>query len=330
VSGAPIAGRYAGNWKTFLVCGGLLLGHWPIASVAADETANPSASSSRPDADAAYRLRYKFVSGQVVRLVVKHQTRMTTTKESTSVIAVNTSNTDKHFRVVSVDSQGNAVLEPVIDRVRMQARIGRTDPVKYDSASSKPVPKPFVAVQETVGKALAQLTVTPSGKLVSSKVLLSKQTAAAVTARAIPTTEDSSRRNFLVVLPSEPVRVGQTWQDKFKVRVRVTRSLSRDIQLLRKYTLKSIDQGIATIDLKTAALTPVRDAGIRAQLIQMTPAGTIRFDIDKGLIVSRRLVVDEMVIGQFGGNSSLKAKSTRTEQLVDAPRVARETKSSGN
>jgi len=307
-----------------------LVGSRPCTVVSADEKAQPSTKQSGPNKNTTWRLGYKFVPGQIVRLVVTHQMTMTTTKGPTSVTAVNTSTSDKHFRVIRVAPNGNAVLEPMIDRVRMQARIGETDPIKYDSRSSKSPPRPFSGVQETVGKALAQLTVTPSGELLSSKVLLPKRITSAVTARQVPATDDVSSRNFLVVLPTEPIGIGQSWQDRFKVRVRVTRTLTRDIEMLRKYSLKSVSRGIATIDLKTAVLTPVRDAGIRAQLIQRTPTGTIQFDIEKGLIVFRQLVVNETVIGPFGGDSSLRAKSTRTERIVEAPSVAGKEKPSAN
>ena len=52
----------------------------------------------------------------------------------------------------------------------------------------------------------------------------------------------------------------------------------------RSYELVEVKDGRATIKIRSALITPIRDGMILAQLIQMSPCGTIVFDLENGRI----------------------------------------------
>ncbi len=83
-----------------------------------------------------------------------------------------------------------------------------------------------------------------------------------------------------------------------------------------------MESGIATISLRTEVLTPVNDARIESQLIQRLSNGTIKFDIDAGVVRGRRLEWDQTVVGFNGPESSMTYVARLTESLAPA-KVAR-------
>jgi hypothetical protein len=66
----------------------------------------------------------------------------------------------------------------------------------------------------------------------------------------------------------------------------------------------------------TQPLTPVNDPAIEAQLVQQLSKGTIKFDIDSGRLISKRLDWSEHVLGFRGAESSMRYDATWTEELV--------------
>lgn len=308
----------------FAALAGAMLSVRVIAEERSDakQTAKPVESQTGD----AHLLRYRFEPNQFVRYEVAHKMTISTQKGEASETAVNESKTRKHFRVASVDGEGNAVLEPEIDHVHMAARFGEEDPVVYDSESGEPAPKQFRQVQDSIGKTLARIKVKPNGELISATPLHQTvgkgRNASADNADA---EKIDPNLNFLVVFPERPVRIGETWKDRLTTEVTISGKLKKEVALGRRYTLTSVEDGVATIDLKTSVLTPIHDPGIRGQLIQRTPSGKIAFDLEKGLIVSRELTLDKVEIGVAGPNSSMRAVSRRTERLLLPDEVARTT-----
>jgi hypothetical protein len=58
------------------------------------------------------------------------------------------------------------------------------------------------------------------------------------------------------------------------------------------------------------------------QLIQKTPSGTIKLDIERGVIISQDVSLDKAQVGVFDGKGAMRAVSTRLETLVDPTEVA--------
>jgi hypothetical protein len=97
----------------------------------------------------------------------------------------------------------------------------------------------------------------------------------------------------------------------------VGQTLKQPVTMQRSYELVEVANDLATIKLRTVMITPIRDGMILAQLIQMTPEGTIVFDLKNGRMVSRTLTIDKTEVGVIGGNSSMHAKSKREERWID-------------
>ncbi len=57
---------------------------------------------------------------------------------------------------------------------------------------------------------------------------------------------------------------------------------------------------------------------MKSQLIQQLSRGEIKFDIDAGRVISKRLDWDENVIGFSGADSNMKYLARFTETLVQA------------
>lgn len=286
---------------------------------AADEDA---ATSSRPPADdssPAFHLRYKFVPNQTVHAEVVHKTTISVQKGSASETTAHESRSNRHFRVVAVDGRGAAILEPVVDRVRMTVRFGGHPAITYDSDSGDPPPRQFRGVDTTIGKPLVQMKIAANGALLETLRLGSGQRRASDTADEASTPDNDPSQNFLVVFPDKPVRVGESWSDRgLKARLEVAPKLRQDFEILRRYELVAVEGHLATISLKTVPLRAVREPELQAQLVQYLLSGTITFDLERGQIVARKLTVDDQVVGFSGSESLLHVKSERTEKTVSA------------
>jgi hypothetical protein len=273
-----------------------------------------------------HRLAYRFQTGQTVHYETVHTSTLTTRKSQVAETAHNESRTRKHYRVVSVDGDGSALLELTLDRVEMTARFGDAPPLSLDSDRPREVPPVYRGVVKTVGKPLARVRMSATGKLLSSESLLSREVEAEVSGLPAPreTDDDDPNKNFLVKFPAEPLAVGDEWTDSFTVPVFVTRKLTRDVKILRKYKLDAVEGTTARISVAAAVVTPLRDPAISAQLIQREPAGVIEFDLKRGVIVSRLLTSDKTVLAPFGDDTSMHAESRLTETLVEGDRVAQQ------
>lgn len=288
-------------------------------AAAQDAPAEPVDSNTAPAADPAqtYELRYRFTPNQFVHYRVTHTSRIITKYEQASETTFNESTTLKHFRVTSSDRRDGTVLEPVIDHVKMTVRFGEDQPIEFDSNwDLDDIPLKFRDVKRIVGQPLARVRVNEAGRLDSIVRLQATQQDETEVSDA---PDNDPSRNFLVELPEEPVKIGDTWSVRYKVHVTIPSTrIQREVELLRTYALKAVEDDIAVITQNTSVVDRVRNAQIRAQLIQREPSGTVRFDMQRGLVVSRESDIDETVFEPFGPKSSMRAISQRVETLIDA------------
>ncbi len=291
----------------------------------ADKTDAPekdtAANSKSDDGGKKYALQYKFSPNQFVHTKVRFKTSMTTQHRDFIQKTSDDTATRRHFRVVSVNSKGIATLETTLDHVRMQVQFGDSEPTIFDSSEDISKAGPFRNVWKSIGKPRARFQFTRRGELLSVALLRG----AATQRRSREQVEADAKQNFLIVLPEDPVAVGDWWHDDIKIRVFLpdNKKLQKTISLRRKYSLEKVEDSIATISLKTITLTRIGAAQIEAQLIQRTPSGTILFDIEQGQIISRESRVDKVVIGALGTpQSSMRATSFRREKLVEPGKVA--------
>ena len=298
---------------------------------AAKKTGNAtSEGSTKQQEDAApstFLLRYDFSQGQFVHYRVRHATTMHIVYGEFKQTTKHQSKSSKHYRVVSVGKDGNAIVEPMLDHVIMSAQSDDDEPIVFDSANGlDDCPQIFRHIMSTVGHPSTTMKFSSMGKLISLNSSKSGKKSRRICSSGAtspginkPNAQEQvdPHRNFLIPLPKEAIKVGHRWSETSNVCVTVGKGLRKQIALRKGYELASVDDGIATIKTKISILAPLRDPSIRTQLIQKTPRGVVKFDIEKGQIISRATSLDNLVIGAIGPKSSLHTISQRTEEMVD-------------
>lgn len=296
----PIVGLIAGV--------GLVVGSEQI--VLADETDAP-ASASAP-ANQTVRLQYKFQPGQFFYYEVADHVRYVTQQAGNAFETLQRNDSAKHYRVVTIEEDGSALLEPIIDRIRMSAKLPEKKMVEFDSVKDQLAPPEFQRHKETVGKPLARFLFTPSGELKSVRLLGDDLPPLVATAAA----KADPKMSFLIPLPTEPIAVGHRWKQKYNESISAGQGLRQPVPMLRQFELTGIADGVATIKFKTSILALLNEPKAQGQLAQQTPSGTIQFDIERGLIRSRQSTTNETVLNAFGPQTLLQVAGESTEKLV--------------
>lgn len=305
----------------------------PVAAPARPAPAwviQPASATDAPAAAATkYKLAYKFQLNQVVRYEVMHETEITTKFNEATEISRNKSNSRRNYRVVKVSPEGDGDLELTIDWVHMTAVTGNKPPEVFKSDDTNFQPAKYDHILQSVGKPQAIMQFNAAGFPLK---LISRATPEKAAAEEKPVIDaegkevsakpaDVSLESYLSPLPEQPVAVGDTWKERFELRVKGEDKIPILVSMFRGYRLMSIEQGRATIEFKTKILTPNLEASMSAQLIQRETVGKIVFDIEQGMIVARDTSVDREVIGPFGPKSSMRAVSNYRERLLTGASV---------
>ncbi|WP_339727948.1 DUF6263 family protein [uncultured Gimesia sp.] len=252
-----------------------------------------------------YSLRYKFTPAEFVHYDVDSQNTIEVQLNQDKENTKNSTNTLKHYRVIWVDEEGNGTLETMIDRVQMSVQFDDQVPATFDSKLPKEKDlKQFEKIRGTIGKA-SRIVYTPLGKV--------------VTKDGKPETQTSG---FLIPLPENQVKIGDSWKEEYDVEVSVGKTLRKKVPIHRIFTLDSVENQIAVITFKTKILLRLNDPKLGLQLIQKTPSGTIKLDLDRGIIISQDVSLDKAQVGVFEGQGAMRAVSTRIETLVDPASLA--------
>jgi hypothetical protein len=264
--------------------------------------AREPAVAARPihaEAPSEYHLAYKFRKDQDVRMLMVVGSQIRIQKGAKVELNVIQSATERHFRVASLNSDGSAVLDLVIDRVKIAVSTDNGTPTAYDTRDSVEPPKQFENVKECIGRH-TQVRVDTRGRV------------SALDGSQLGPSEDP---DFLVVLPEKPVRIGQEWFDDYQARVQVTKDLTQKVTLRRRYTLTAVNNNVAIIRVATAEVTPVNDPQVLAGMVQLTPSGTILLNLGQGSLTLRDLRCERTEVGVLGTASSITGVSNTRETL---------------
>jgi hypothetical protein len=259
-----------------------------------------------------YQFCYRFKVGQFQHYELTDRAELTTQTANNQSRAIQQTQCLKSFRVVTVDEEGGATFESVVESVRMASQTGDKAIVGYDSNKDDVVPKGFENLAGTIGRPLARFQVNSNGKLLKVTLLVNDvpkkfSDAAEKTDPAI---------NFLVSFPEKPLKIGDKWNEKFDTQVSVGNNLNQELGMIRVFELVKVENEIATIRFRTSLRVPMHDPEILRQIVQQTPSGEIVFDLKEGQIISRSLVIDEKVIGAFGAQTLLQAQGEMQEKLI--------------
>ena len=261
----------------------------------------PAAAEDAPT----YQLRFKFAPQQELFYVTQNDTEFLVEHGETKQTIPHTSMNIRRIQVLSVNPDGSAHVELVIDRARMTAQNAGVDSL-YDSMDPEHIPTEFDKVHQSIGKAVPAI-LTPWGK-----VLPTKNSPANV-----------EQNDLMFQLPEQPLAVGGTWKDNFEASVQIDAEskLFRQIKLQRRYELKSVENGIATISLLTVPLTPLNNPFQESQLVQRKPIGTLKFDIKNGCLIDRQFQINEQVIGHAGPGSAITVRVIKVDRLVNVDQL---------
>ena len=266
--------------------------------------AEDSATAAKDAASATYLLRYKFSPGEQVRWKVVHLGTTETTIQGNTQTSKSRSASTKVWKVSQVDESGETTFVHSVDNVDMWQKLSDRPELRYNSEKNAEVPAEYEHVAKTVGVPLATVKISAKGDIIS---------------RDTPTPNASfGVGGIVMLLPEKPVKIGSTWYEPAELRHRLPDGRVKRVKIRKLYELLKVQTGVATISVETEVLTPVNDARIQSQLVQQLTAGTMKFDLDAGRVLSKQLDWDETVIGFNGADSLMKYLARFTEELLPA------------
>ncbi len=269
-------------------------------------TATPTSVAAKEDSDAnrkdgKHLLRYKLVPGQVITSEVTHLAKTDTKIEKNEQSSQSRTVSQKVWQVDKVDASGNMVFIYRIEGVDMSQQIGDQPEIKYSSKSGEEAPSIFGKVADSIGKPLSTVTINPRGEVVHREE-----------GKATPS---MGMGDIALIMPEGPIAIGEEWSAPREVRVRTPDGGQKTIKIREVHQLEKVSAGIATISIRSEPLTPIHEPEVEAQVVQQLSNGTIRFDIDKGRMVSKELKWNERVVG-FSGSGSLMEYTARYMEEV--------------
>jgi len=311
--------------RLFIFC--FIFSNWVFAgSKPADPEARQKSSAAASSQNhEKILLRYKFQTYEVLRFTAEHKSTIRGNLDGVRELTTHEARFKKHYRIVHVDAEGNALVEPVLDQVRMQIQFDNAPPTVYDSTSQEKVDPKFRHVAASLGKALVKMRISPTGKLIKMTSNLNKALQEKMERhRHGKITDSDPSKNFLIKLPVEAKKIGDEWAESVqKVRLQVNPGLKREFTILRTYKLVKIENGVAKITFVSAISPPIRDPNLELQTIQILPHGEIFFDIDRGRILERTFLVEKQIVGLANGKGVVHVKTRRTDRLVQPSTVSR-------
>jgi len=249
-----------------------------------------------------YQLQYKFSMGEVLRYRVEHTVDMRSTIEGTSQQAESKSESIKAWKVTDVLPNGEIEFVHVVEVVRMSNQVPNRATSVFDSENDATPPPSFEQAARAIGVPLSVIRMTPAGEIVER-------------VEKHPQPEASDDMPITLQLAAKPVAVGEQWDATYDVPVERKSGAKLQVRTRRVCTLKKVEAGIATIWVEYQVLTPV-SSFIKSQLVQRMTKGLVRFDLERGRVVSQKLDADRRVLGFAGGSSSMHYVSRYKERLL--------------
>lgn len=257
-----------------------------------------------------HTLRYKFQPGQVLEFEAEQTIQVAAAIQGRTQEAHNRTASLKRWKVLEVGDDRVARIQISTQRLQMEATDGR-DRVAFDSEDPDNVPEAYREVAEAIGKPLSIIHVSPRGEVVQREKLIE-------TSGPDPT----AHARLTLALPKQPLAVGESWSEKFEVDVLQSDGATKKFPVRQDFTLQQVEGSVATIAFKTVVLAPVGDPRLEVQLIQQQPAGSVQFDLQRGLVIAQTQETDKTVVGYAGPGSSFHLTSNFQERLRPAAATA--------
>jgi hypothetical protein len=254
---------------------------------------------------AKHLLRYKLQAGEIVRYEVDQRSSVRNTMEGTTQEAQTKTVSIKAWKVVDLLPGGDIEFINLVEKVRMENKLPDRAAMVFDSTEKKPAPPGFEDAARAIGTPLSRVRITAWGE-VKRRDVKHKQPAA------------DPHESIVVPLPKDPIAVGESWAAPQNITVNMPEGGAKSLEARRKFTLESVENGVATIATEFQVLSPTTPA-MDGQLAHRLAKGAIRFDLKRGRIISQKLDVDRRVLGFAGPSSSMHLVTRMEERLVEGP-----------
>lgn len=252
-------------------------------------------------------LRYQMKPGEVLRWEIDQRSSVRNTMEGTTQEAQTKTVSLKAWKVVDVMPDGEIEFINLVERVRMQNKLPERAEVVFDSTKDEQPPPGFEDAARAVGVPLSSIRMSPRGEVVERDIKHHQPAA-------------DPHELVAMLLPETAIAVGDSWTQAQDIRVKLGEGGTKEVSAQRKYTLRSVENGVATIGVDFQVLSPTTPP-IDGQLAHRLTKGTIRFDIERGRVLSQRLDVDRRVLG-FAGPASSMHLVTRMEQRLQKAKAS--------
>jgi hypothetical protein len=249
---------------------------------------------------------FRWQTGQVLTYRVEQVTSATDTAGDTKATSTTRVNSLKQWRVLAVDAAGVATLQLSLAALRFETTTPGGDVLLFDSASpDKSNPQMREQMAKYVGPALAVLRIDGRGQVVGVNE-----------SNFGPASRYESELPFVLTLPAEGLRAGQTWQRAYRVTLEPPQGTGEKYDAVQQYVCKSAEGGSAVVGLTTTLVKLPEALADQVPLLQVQPEGDVVFDTQNGLLRSARLKIDKELKGHQGENSSYRFQSNYTEEFV--------------
>ncbi|MCA9261075.1 MAG: hypothetical protein KDA61_17790 [Planctomycetales bacterium] len=273
-------------------------------SEAAQTEANPS-----KETPTSYKLSYKFNRGDVLRYRVRHSANVRTTIDAETQQVESESESVKAWKVTDVLPDGSMEFLHLVESVKMSNQSGGGKVNRYDSSAGGEAPAGFEQAASAVGVPLTVTRIDATGKILHREEKHPQP----------PPAEDMP---ITLQLPADAVAVGEKWDRVYDVDAEQKSGAKLKVRTRRVCRLASVEDGIAAIDVEYQILTPV-DSYVRSQLVERLTKGVVKFDLERGCVVSQQHDVDARILGFASQASSMQFVARTQEQLLPAEAVAR-------
>ena len=284
--------------------------------VGVSAAALPAGEAPQPNDAPTWQLAFKFTPEQVVHYEDRFHSTIRLQKANKTVRILNNRKSRKHYRVLSVDKKGQGLVETVIDHIKIRAQQGDEPAITIDSSDGPDsCPVNFRTLLATIGRPIARSRCDSSGKLLNVLSISKSWLKAHPGASNQSLAKSLQKQGFLVPLPEQPVPIGGTWEESHEATTSDRVGKQHRITLKKIYSLQKVEKDLATITWKTIRLTPITDPRLLAQLIQLVDTGKVVLDIDRGVLISKTSNIDRTLVGPFGADTLMIAR-TKHELLL--------------
>jgi hypothetical protein len=254
-------------------------------------------------ADEPVSLAYRYTPGQVLRYEgTRSLTIESTVSGSTQKFSSETKSL-REWRVIEVDAKGNAKLSMSILSVKVDATETNGKVLKFDTdAEGQSGP-----LADIVGKPMLEVTLTPSGQVVSVSEARPETSGAFV----------ANVRTLLFPVPPTPVGVGTGWQIDLDLPMPPPVGPAEKMRLRQTFRLEKVVDSVAQINLATTTVEDINDKSRLSSIAQYLPSGRIELDLSRGVVRSVQQTIDQTVKEFAGSDSVIKVTGSYREVLKD-------------